>query len=181
MRKPTDHWITGWYGRFFLHRCMNFGRLHSVYTKSFCVKWPRTILQGMKSFLHNICNVGKFWGLLHTESEVTKEMETHDYPSDWWDCSSFTPCGPASSPQPLLPRGDACPDLLFLTPLLFLPPELLSEELKCSLNCRLTLFGKYWTRYSWQRKWHTHKPTFLRSIPCFKSSCTWLRKHEEEC
>lgn len=69
-------------------------RLHSVYTKSFRVKWPRTILQRMKSFLHNISNVGKFWGLLHTESEVTKEMETHYYSSDWLDFSSFTPCGP---------------------------------------------------------------------------------------
>lgn len=95
MRKPTDHWITGWYGRFFLHRCMNFGRDWILSTLSFHVKWHRTILQRMKSFLHNICNVGKFWGLLHTESEITKEMETHYYSSDGLDFSSFTPCEPA--------------------------------------------------------------------------------------
>ena len=142
-------------------------RLHSVYTKSFRVKWPRTVLQRMKSFLHNIYNVGKFWGLLHTESEVTKEMETPYYSSDWLDFSSFTPCGPAalyhpspSSPQPLPQWGDACPDLLFLTHLLFLPPELWSEELKCSLNCRPTLFGKYWARYRWQKK-ITHTQTHI--------------------
>ena len=136
MRKPTDHWITGWYGRFFLHRCMNFGRLHSVYTKSFRVKWPRTILQGMKSFLHNTCNVGKFWGLLHTESEVTKEMEIHYYPSDWWDRSSSTLCGPAKlhcTTLPLVLRSPFFRGLMPVQIFSFSPlssPSLLSSEVK---------------------------------------------------
>ena len=96
MNKKTHRSLNNWLIWKILSSQMHefWKRLHSVYTKSFRVKWPRMILQRMKSFLHNICNTGKFWGLLHTESEVTKEMEPHYYSSDWLDFSSFTPCGP---------------------------------------------------------------------------------------
>lgn len=148
---------------------MNFGRDCILSTLSHSL-WNdlEQYYKRMKSFLHNIGNVGKFLEVCHTESEVTKEMETHYYSSDWLDFSSFTPCGPVklhcttlppSSPQALPQWGDTCPDLLS-HPSLLPPPELWSEELKCLLNCRTTLFGKYWARYSWQKK-ITHTQTHI--------------------
>lgn len=84
IRKSMAHWITGGWGRFFLQWCMNFRKkLPSVYAKSLRVKWSRTILQEMKSFLYNMYNAGKFCGLFVLHN--VRSFQIHgNLPLLWW-------------------------------------------------------------------------------------------------